>query len=90
VNQREGRPFLFYIHPWEIDPNQPRLAAGTRLGRWRHYLNLESTERKLVRLLSSFRFGTLSDVVRRCADQGLASHGSAAAAVAGPKCPAER
>jgi polysaccharide deacetylase family protein (PEP-CTERM system associated) len=63
VNQLAGRPFVFYLHPWEIDPGQPRLRAGSRLSRWRHYLNLHETESKLQRLLSCFRFGTLTDVV---------------------------
>ena len=54
---------MFYIHPWEIDPEQPRLNVGSRLSRWRHYLNLNATESKLERLLEHFRFGTLSEVV---------------------------
>lgn len=60
---RAGRPFIFYIHPWELDPDQPRVRAGTRLSRLRHRVNLASTERKLDRLLTGFRFGTVSQVV---------------------------
>lgn len=62
INDR-GRPFTFYLHPWEVDPEQPRLAAGTRWGRLRHYVNLEGTERKLQRLLQTFRFGPQRDVL---------------------------
>ena len=36
---RAGQPFMFYVHPWEIDPDQPRMP-GTRLNRFRHYVNL--------------------------------------------------
>jgi polysaccharide deacetylase family protein (PEP-CTERM system associated) len=59
VNRREGRPAIFYLHPWEIDPEQPRLAAGL-LGRFRHYRNLDKTESRLRRLLTDFRFGPMA------------------------------
>jgi polysaccharide deacetylase family protein (PEP-CTERM system associated) len=62
VNERERRPVVFYMHPWEIDPDQPRLHVG-RLGRFRHYRNLHLTELRLRRLLTDFRFGTLEAVV---------------------------
>jgi len=62
VNVKEGRPVVFYLHPWEIDPDQPRLPAG-RLGRFRHYRNLEATELRLRRLLSDFSFGTMQSVL---------------------------
>lgn len=57
INRREMRPFIFYLHPWEIDPAQPRVSA-TWLSRFRHYTNLEKCEERLRRLLSEFRFGT--------------------------------
>jgi len=60
---RENRPFLMYLHPWEFDPAQPRLGIGSRITQFRHYVNLSSTEYKLARLLSEFRFGRLSDVL---------------------------
>lgn len=50
---REGEPLVFYFHPWEIDPGQPRLPASP-LARFRHYVNLDAMEGKLVRLLSDF------------------------------------
>ena len=43
VNRRSAKPAVFYLHPWEIDPEQPRLPAS-RLGRFRHYRNLHKTE----------------------------------------------
>jgi polysaccharide deacetylase family protein (PEP-CTERM system associated) len=62
---RDGQPFAFYIHPWEVDPDQPRIRGASRLSRFRHYVNLTTTERKLERLLASFRFGTISEVVAK-------------------------
>lgn len=58
-----GRPFAFYIHPWEIDPQQPRIRRASHMSRFRHYVNLKTTERKLEKLLARFRFGTISNVV---------------------------
>lgn len=63
INAKGGRPFVFYVHPWEIDPDQPRLQAGSRLGRMRHYVNLKTTERKLEALLDRFCFGPVSTVI---------------------------
>lgn len=57
INERESRPFIFYLHPWEIDPAQPRVRVG-RLSRFRHYTNLDKCEQRLRRLLAEFRFGT--------------------------------
>ncbi len=65
VNTRDRQPFVFYIHPWEIDPDQPRLDVGTRSLRFRHYVNLKSTERKFERLLTRFSFGRLDEVLEK-------------------------
>ena len=62
LNRVEGRPAVFYLHPWEVDPEQPRLPA-TGLSRIRHYRNLDQTERRLRRLLTEFRFGPVRDLV---------------------------
>jgi polysaccharide deacetylase family protein (PEP-CTERM system associated) len=62
LNTAEHAPAVFYLHPWEIDPDQPRIRAG-RLARLRHYRNLEKTESRLKRLLREFAFGTVSDVL---------------------------
>jgi len=69
INQRQQRPFVFYCHPWEIDPEQPRLRAGSRISRVRHYVNLASTERKLDSLLQAFRFGRLDEVIEQTLPQ---------------------
>jgi hypothetical protein len=55
-----GRPFAVYLHPWELDPEQPRLRPG-RARAFRHYVNLGRTEARLGRLLRDFPFGTLSE-----------------------------
>jgi polysaccharide deacetylase family protein (PEP-CTERM system associated) len=55
INEREGQPFIFYLHPWEIDPGQPRVKSGW-LSQFRHYNNLEKCESRLQRLLGDFRF----------------------------------
>jgi polysaccharide deacetylase family protein (PEP-CTERM system associated) len=62
LNRHERQPAIFYIHPWEIDPEQPRMA-GSFISRFRHYRNLQKTEPRLQQLLSEFRFGTVSDVL---------------------------
>jgi polysaccharide deacetylase family protein (PEP-CTERM system associated) len=59
---RSQKPFIFYLHPWEIDPDQPRIDAGW-VSRWRHYNNLEKCESRLARLIQDFRFGTVVDVL---------------------------
>jgi len=60
INQRDLRPFIFYLHPWEIDPAQPRVAASL-LSQFRHYTNLGKCEERLRRLLGTFAFGTARD-----------------------------
>jgi polysaccharide deacetylase family protein (PEP-CTERM system associated) len=62
VNTLEQRPAIFYLHPWEIDPDQPRIQAG-RLSRLRHYRNLDQTEARLRQLLTDFRFDAIDRVV---------------------------
>jgi polysaccharide deacetylase family protein (PEP-CTERM system associated) len=62
LNDHERRPAVFYLHPWEIDPGQPRLP-GSRLSRFRHYTNLDQTESRLKRLLEHFRFAPLGDLL---------------------------
>jgi hypothetical protein len=64
IHNQTNSPFMFYTHPWELDPAQPRIACGA-LSRFRHYLNLHRTEDRLVRMLDEFQFSTVSNVVRR-------------------------
>ncbi len=60
VNQRERRPFVFYLHPWEVDPDQPVIQVGWR-SRFRHYNNLKRTEERLIRLIREFDFTTMQE-----------------------------
>jgi len=63
IAQRQtSAPLMFYLHPWEIDPKQPRLRKGSLATRFRHYLNLGSTYTKLSKMLSHFRFAPIRDV----------------------------
>jgi polysaccharide deacetylase family protein (PEP-CTERM system associated) len=59
---RAGQPFIFYLHPWEIDTGQPRLDVKA-FSRFRHYNNLNKCMDRLERLLGDFRFGSVSDVL---------------------------
>jgi polysaccharide deacetylase family protein (PEP-CTERM system associated) len=67
INGPESRPACIYFHPWEIDPEQPRLASGL-VARARTYTGLRGMERKLERLLTDFRFSTLGRVYPGNAD----------------------
>jgi polysaccharide deacetylase family protein (PEP-CTERM system associated) len=71
LNSVENRPAIFYLHPWEIDPSQPRLDADY-VGRFRHYRNLDKTEARLSRLIQEFRFAPLRDVLVRAGHPDLA------------------
>lgn len=62
VNQLEREPAIFYFHPWEIDPAQPRVPGIDARTRFRHYVNLERNEDKLVRLLADFRWGRMDHI----------------------------
>jgi polysaccharide deacetylase family protein (PEP-CTERM system associated) len=62
LNRQEGQPAIVYLHPWEIDPGQPRLPVG-RLAHFRHSVNTRTTESKLRRLLREFRFAPVRDVL---------------------------
>jgi len=59
---RKGRPAVFYLHPWELDPHQPRLKLPY-LSRFRHYNNLDKTSYRLNRLLEDFEFTTIREVL---------------------------
>ncbi|PCJ89282.1 MAG: polysaccharide deacetylase family protein [Thiotrichaceae bacterium] len=62
VNRRQN-PFIFYLHPWEVDPQQPRIAASW-FSRFRHYNNLDKCEPRLRKLMTDFRFGTTWDILK--------------------------
>jgi polysaccharide deacetylase family protein (PEP-CTERM system associated) len=73
INARDGRPAMVYLHPWEIDPDQPRLPVGP-LTRFRHLVNVGKTEARLTRLLSDFSFAPAAEVL---AETGLLAIGDA-------------
>jgi hypothetical protein len=68
LNYRERQSAFFYLHPWEIDPRQPRVPAGT-LSRFRHYCNLDQTESRLRALVAEFTFAPVASVVSHLLDR---------------------
>lgn len=62
VNRVDGQPVIFYFHPWEIDPDQPRQPGISAKTRFRHYVNLGRTEARLHRLLGEFRWGRMDEI----------------------------
>ena len=62
VNNEEGQPCIFYFHPWEIDPDQPRQLGLDSRTRFRHYLNLSSMEDKLNKLMRDFDWDSIEKV----------------------------
>jgi polysaccharide deacetylase family protein (PEP-CTERM system associated) len=65
VNRREGRPAIFYFHPWEIDPGQPRVAGAPLRSRLRHYTNLGRMAGKLRQLVREFAWGRMDSLAAR-------------------------
>ncbi len=65
VNGREGRPAIFYFHPWEVDPGQPRVAGAPLRSRLRHYTNLARMAGKLGRLTREFAWGRMDELAER-------------------------
>jgi polysaccharide deacetylase family protein (PEP-CTERM system associated) len=65
VNRSESRPAVFYFHPWEIDPGQPRVAGASLRSRLRHYSRLSAMRPKLLKLLKAHRWGRTDEVVDR-------------------------
>lgn len=64
VNRQDAEPSIFYFHPWEIDPGQPRVTGLDAKTRFRHYVNLRRTRDRLSRLLKDFRWGSMNDVFK--------------------------
>lgn len=62
VNEHDCQAAVFYCHPWEIDPGQPRVAGVSAKSRFRHYTNLGRMEGRLQRLLRDFRWGRIDEV----------------------------
>jgi polysaccharide deacetylase family protein (PEP-CTERM system associated) len=61
INVKERQPFVFYLHPWEFDPHQPRMRGCGLKSKIRHYLNLEKTEIRFRRLIQDFKFTSLEN-----------------------------
>jgi hypothetical protein len=60
--------YVFYMHPWEIDPGQPRVGQASMVSRFKHYKNIETTEAKLEMLIESFadcRFAACRDYLKK-------------------------
>lgn len=55
-------PYVFYFHPWELDPDQPRLDGASLKSRFRHYVNLRRFERRLTDLLQTYRWGRMDEL----------------------------
>ena len=70
VNRRDKQPGVFYFHPWEIDPDQPRQNGLKLRTRFRHYLNLHRTEDRLRRLLQDFQWDRVDRVFPVAAGAG--------------------
>lgn len=64
ASNNSQQPAVFYLHPWEIDPEQPRFDNASRLSKFRHYNNLEVCEQRLVRLMQDFSFTTVANSLR--------------------------
>ncbi len=62
VNLRDRRPAVFYFHPWEIDPDQPRPPVAPLKSRLRHYTNLDVMAAKLDRVIREFHWGRMDEV----------------------------
>ncbi len=62
VNEKEQQAGIFYFHPWEIDPEQPRQQGVSFKTKFRHYLNLARTKKRLDRLFSDFHWGRMDRI----------------------------
>ncbi len=65
VNRRDGRPAVFYFHPWEVDPDQPRVGHAPMRSRFRHYTGLSRMAGKLRDLVHEFRWGRMDMIAHR-------------------------
>jgi polysaccharide deacetylase family protein (PEP-CTERM system associated) len=82
--RRTQPPYVFYIHPWEIDPGQPRMDGVARGYRFRHYVGLKRAERRFASLLGDFAWSTMREVL---AAENAAEPSSAPAAAGGEMRP---
>jgi len=73
VNTTDQRPVLFYLHPWEVDPDQPRVPGLSRRTQFRHYLNIDRVEPRMRRLLNDFRWDRMDRVFADAIAAGTAA-----------------
>jgi polysaccharide deacetylase family protein (PEP-CTERM system associated) len=64
INEQRQRPFAFYLHPWELDPGQPRIKVGA-FSRFRHYTNLSRCEARLRQVLGEFAFSSMEEALQQ-------------------------
>ena len=62
VNEKDVQPCIFYFHPWEIDPEQPRQKQASLKSKFRHYTNLGGMEEKIKKVLKEFNWGRMDEV----------------------------
>jgi hypothetical protein len=62
VNDKDRQAAVFYCHPWEVDPGQPRVQGLSLKSRFRHYTNLSRMDGRLKQLLRDFRWGRMDEV----------------------------
>ncbi len=62
INKQEQMPAVFYFHPWEMDPDQPRIDGISMQAKFRHYLNLEKFEYRLTQMLRTFRWDRMDRI----------------------------
>ena len=60
INEREKKPFIFYLHPWEADPDQPRFNNAGYFSKFRHYNNLHKTAERFIKVLNDFKFNPIT------------------------------
>lgn len=72
VNTRDQRPAVFYFHPWEIDPQQPRVTGASLRSKLRHYTNLDAMADKLRQLVKDFAWGRMDVLAAREASRATA------------------
>ncbi|TAD77578.1 MAG: DUF3473 domain-containing protein [Sphingomonadales bacterium] len=71
VNRADGRPAMFYFHPWEVDPEQPRVSHAPLRSRFRHYTGLSRMAGKLRELVHEFRWGRMDLVAHHEAERAV-------------------
>ena len=62
MNDSEAEPGMFYFHPWEIDPDQPRQSQASKKAKFRHYLNLHKMQSRLEKLIDDFEWRRMDEV----------------------------